>query len=504
VWFRSVLVVIIATVATAGCTPTPEAPDGAVDVGSGDGAVPSGPQLTPCPDGWREVTEDVLTRCDPWPEGGQLDCPIGAAHFPGEPGCRSVGSPCPEGEFPDIVEEVGRTYLYVRVGGSPTGTGTREDPRGSLPGLGLGTDGPTTYVLSKGEHLIPFGVSFPGGNVTIQGACSRDTFLVADSLGSDLLVASTGETVLRDLTIGPARTFAMNGVSVRPGAELLLDGIAFGTGISVGVFVDAGRVEATDVCARDLVVLIRGDGASEILVRRAVLTGTGALSTAGIVDATFEDTAMNGTLFGVFGFSAGSLVVRRTSIVQSHFAGIFLGNSTATEPPPQMLAEDVVIADTLPAVEGTSVAEQSDGRATVVENAELTLRRAYITGSRELGIYAAENGVVDGEDIAIRRTTSGCDACVARGGTGIGAYLGGAVSLRRFLIDDADLCGVHIGPEGSVDLQFGTVARSRIGACIPEGYDADRVSADVHFVDNEQNLGSETLPVPEPLMQPAM
>src|SRR5688572_21564297 len=61
------------------------------------------PELTPCPSGWREVApseEGRAATCDPWPAGGRVTtCPAGQAHFPGEPGCASIGSACPVGEF---------------------------------------------------------------------------------------------------------------------------------------------------------------------------------------------------------------------------------------------------------------------------------------------------------------------------------------------------------------------------------------------------------------------
>ena len=59
---------------------------------------PDSPRFT-CPEGWRTVVgEDGVSTCEPWPVSGRATCAEPwEAHFPGEPGCRAVGAPCPEG-----------------------------------------------------------------------------------------------------------------------------------------------------------------------------------------------------------------------------------------------------------------------------------------------------------------------------------------------------------------------------------------------------------------------
>ena len=63
---------------------------------------PELPELTPCPGGWRTVltstAPDAILRCEPWPEGGQQACVMDEAHFPGEPGCVQLGTPCDPNE----------------------------------------------------------------------------------------------------------------------------------------------------------------------------------------------------------------------------------------------------------------------------------------------------------------------------------------------------------------------------------------------------------------------
>jgi hypothetical protein len=49
-----------------------------------------------------------------------------------------------------------------------------------------------------------------------------------------------------------------------------------------------------------------------------------------------------------------------------------------------------------------------------------------------------------------------------------------------------------------LDLQEGTVSGSAIGACVQiDGYDVGRLSNAVRYEDNDTNLESTSLPVPE-------
>ena len=89
--------------------------------------------LTPCPAGWREVPPEGaagLATCDPYPEGGPSDCAEDEAHFPGEPGCTTIGSACPVGEFADGLADDG-TVRFVRAGATG-GDGTRALPIGTI------------------------------------------------------------------------------------------------------------------------------------------------------------------------------------------------------------------------------------------------------------------------------------------------------------------------------------------------------------------------------------
>ncbi|MGF1465879.1 MAG: hypothetical protein ACFCGT_07070 [Sandaracinaceae bacterium] len=86
----------------------------------------------PCPEGWREVTEGGVTTCDPYPEGGALECPVGEAHFPGEAGCAPIGRACGDGPFPGVEDLDAATLLYVRADAEPGGDGSEAAPFATL------------------------------------------------------------------------------------------------------------------------------------------------------------------------------------------------------------------------------------------------------------------------------------------------------------------------------------------------------------------------------------
>ena len=72
---------------TGGFEVTPPAPPNIswLDAGQPPIEPPAPPALTPCPPGWRELTdpETGTVTCDPWPETGHEECTaVDEAHFP--------------------------------------------------------------------------------------------------------------------------------------------------------------------------------------------------------------------------------------------------------------------------------------------------------------------------------------------------------------------------------------------------------------------------------------
>lgn len=77
----------------------------------------------------------------------------------------------------------------------------------------------------------------------------------------------------------------------------------------------------------------------------------------------------------------------------------------------------------------------------------------------------------------------------------------GVLSMRTFSISDGDVAGVVItGESPSVDLMDGEVARNVIGMVVHSpDYDYEPLIRTVEFRDNDINVQSETLAIPEPL-----
>ncbi len=87
------------------------------------------------------------------------------------------------------------------------------------------------------------------------------------------------------------------------------------------------------------------------------------------------------------------------------------------------------------------------------------------------------------------------------GGINAGAYRGGSLELSHFVSSFADLCGIQVALDGTVDLHDGVVSRCPIGACVNvPGYDVLRLIDEVSYINNGKNIEATAagLPVPEP------
>jgi hypothetical protein len=91
----------------------------------------------------------------------------------------------------------------------------------------------------------------------------------------------------------------------------------------------------------------------------------------------------------------------------------------------------------------------------------------------------------------------GCEA--ASGGIGVGAY-GARIELRRFRIERSALAAGQIAADGCVALADGAIAHNPIGMNVQVvGFELAKILDDgVEYRDNEANLASLELPVPEP------
>ena len=131
----------------------------------------------------------------------------------------------------------------------------------------------------------------------------------------------------------------------------------------------------------------------------------------------------------------------------------------------------------------------------------MTAQRLLVVDNHDVGVYAGGGSELTLHDARVA-STSACDgaACATGvGGHGLGAYTAARLSVERFVVDQADTCGVHLASGGGVDLTDGEVRNCVIGACVQvDGFAVERLSNSVRYHDNGVNLEATSLPVPSP------
>jgi len=414
------------------------------------------PVLTPCPEGWREVTDDDGVYCVPYAAGGPESCPDGEAHFLGEEGCRPVGESCPTGDFAAGLP-TDASVIYVREG--PTGgDGTLASPYGSLSDVPWLSLGGRTLALAKGTYggTLPLR---PG--VRVVGACAAETILVGASVpvAAVVTVTSGGDPAeLRDITIldppqmgvvvdGSGRTLVISGVVVdgavetavriQDSASLIADGLVVRNTREGGP-----RDNGIGLVIRD---------AAEASVERAIIEGgfSAGIAVEQSATATLRDFVVRGVAplrpsgdFGV-GLSVSldaSATVERALIEDTHTAAIFLNASS-----PSLDLRDVVLRGTRP-----RPFDDSQGAGIMAEAGTVTARRVLIETSTDFGVLAL-GGAITLDDVVVR-DTRGRPGGLGQG-FGVWAHAGGAVTITRALLArNRDIGAVAAGAGTSLTL----------------------------------------------------
>ena len=150
-----------------------------------------------------------------------------------------------------------------------------------------------------------------------------------------------------------------------------------------------------------------------------------------------------------------------------------------------------------------------DGRfgrgITVQLDASMTVERARIERVIDFGIAGIGEGArLTATDVTVSGITpqecSGGVCAGEPGGHGIGSYFSANVSVRRFGVDAASLCGVQVAEDATLSLGDGTVQGALIGACLQsDAQDIADLQNDVHYFDNGSNFEATMLPVPAPI-----
>jgi len=257
-------------------------------------AAPAPPVLTPCPDGWREVTsEGAPTTCDPFPESGPADCPTTEAHFVGTPGCAPVGSVCPASGFA-VDLPPGATVVYVDAA-SAAGDGSLALPFPTLAeGIAAAPDG-AIVAMAPGMYRGDVDLDRP---VTVWGACP-DVRIGGTSFPFDV---DTVGAEIRNVTIwGSASAFLL-----RSGSELVVrDSVVRDTRQEVVQAIDGGSITMENVALRRVARGIVHTGEGRIVLRRVELRESELpLLLVNGADVALEDVSMLGgtvtTFFPLF------------------------------------------------------------------------------------------------------------------------------------------------------------------------------------------------------------
>jgi hypothetical protein len=410
------------------------------------------PVMTPCPSGWREVVEEDLTHCEPFPESGIADCGAGQAHFPGDPGCTVVGDACPGGDFP---EGLTGTVIYVKSGATG-GDGSRASPFGALsdvPFASLASG--TTVALGKGsyEGALPL-----RGGVRVVGACASETTLngIDGPIQAVVTVASSGEAAeLRNVSIEDSPQSAVR--IERTGGILRLSGVIIDGSTLFGLGILEGTLEGEELVVRNTRDTPAGTsglglwalGGHTRLVRTvfednryagvfAQGTSTEVSIRESLVHDTGPDESSGPFAYGLFALD-GAHVEAQSVFFSDQTYGVAAGD-LGTE----IIVQDVIIHESVRA-EGTAA-----GAIFVREGAQISGSRVLVADNDDAGIGADANGSVRLEDVIIRDVRSFETASFE--GVGVQVFGESTIELTRAVVERAVAHGVLISDSAHAEL----------------------------------------------------
>ncbi len=470
------------------------------DVGALDGGDAWTLDLRPCPSGWREAMVDGALVCEPWPETGRADCPAGEAHFPGEPGCVALGTPCPTGPFP-VDAPTDAIYVDPTASG---GDGTRARPFARVDEATAAASAGDVIQLSKGVHVLhDFGVLAIRSGVTVRGACVAETLIEPTPFASEVILLDPGST-LSNVTVGSGGYYTLTGGERSSPGEIVIEDVQV-----------VGPTEASP--AGSFGLLLFGVDAT---VRRVRVSGfdlgleVDARGESEAYSLTMDQVVVDDCGIGMWIEQTGPTLVSRVSL----FENDYVGAAVLTPGDGRPTLESIVIEDS------TYLGLQSSGRDVEIRDLVirdirargtsdgvgmlvfgmgtpgLALSRARIDRVDYAGILAFDSAILDGSAVSITDVASiDCgDACPdGPGGSAVVAADSAEVRLSDFAVHRAEVCGLHVGEMGSVHVMNGEVTTGAIGACVTsDAYDLSRLMSEVRYRDNGTNLQTTSLPVP--------
>jgi hypothetical protein len=301
-----------------------------------------------------------------------------------------------------------------------------------------------------------------------------------------------------------------NSIIADMGGAIVVTRTSVDAGRSVGLAQQDSRLEATDVvvystaAGGDGVFLSRGEATlRRTLVHAATRWGISLLdSTVTLEDVTVAHTrgrSPDGDAVAILS-NGSALTATRVKIDTADIFGLLVVGGSVQ-------ATDLEIANV-----SSSTVDPHGGALWVSNGATATIERANLHDNTGLGAGAAVTGttlaLVDATIARTRHAFCLDETCASRyGGLGLGVYDGAAITADRFNLEDNELVGAQIAAGADIappavpalDLSNGTIARNTIGVNVQvEGYDFDRLTRNVSFVENDRNIDAMVLPIPTP------
>lgn len=413
----AVWIAAASTAFAAGCSDDPE-PMSSADAGSPDATPfpdaepslldrlaapepPADPVFLPCPAGWTETKiprrdGTDLSACDPAPEG-VLTCPSDQAQFPGEPGCVTVGPPCPAGDWAEDLPEPTATLRVIFVKpGAVAGDGSRELPFGTIAdGIGARGAGAAVIALAKGRY--DESMELPSG-VSVIGACAGETLISepTSGLGYGLVNTTRPNVSVRNLRL----------LSERPGlwsldqGELEAHDVIIESAYGFGVLVSTGgKISGSGIVVRNVapapqlpsVGMLGLEG--QITLDRVAIEGVRGMAVfvqSSSTTVTLSRTAIR-NLIGrpgtnelgraVHVVGAGTLFLERSLIEHAKDSGVSVAEANS-----RAILTDVVVRD----LDGNG--DNTGSALQVAEGGHITGTRVWIEGARHSSLHGEKPG----------------------------------------------------------------------------------------------------------------
>lgn len=175
-------------------------------------------------------------------------------------------------------------------------------------------------------------------------------------------------------------------------------------------------------------------------------------------------------------------------------------NGYTTDARPQSLAEQLFLLEFRLPEDVDPRLTATPGRAAlhVRGGARFTGRGVTVRDNEYAGVYVENEAVADFDIAYVGRTRGVPRLCEGRlrgscpdyGGMNVWSRANGRITMRHFMIDDAETCGVVVGQDGFVDLRYGIILRNNIALCIHDpAFDIlTHIREGIVFRDNRERL----------------